>query len=306
MWPRLNRWGQNFRSWRVVHVFKDAGISWYSARTFELGAALAYYAIFAITPVVLLAIDAASLLLGKQGATGQMLTTLQGTLGRTVAGSILDTVHYTHPGQPGAWAAIGSGLVFFFGVTGLFSQLQSALNRIWQVQPKAGRGLWETIKDRFWSFVVVLGVGLLLLAALAAGGALAALRQPGELPGNLIPWRMAAFLISFVFLTLGLALVYQLLPDAEIAWQDVWVGALVSAALFVLGNWLIDIYLRWSGTRTAYGAAGSLVVLLVWVYYSAQVLLYGAEFTRAYARESGKPIRPMKNAVAVPPPRPAL
>jgi membrane protein len=284
----------------VLRPLKRAAVTWYASRTFELGAALAYYAIFAIAPMILVTIAVASLLFGKQAAQGQVLKQIEGAVGTTVARAIADTLQFAYHSGSGVWATGIGTLVFFFAVTGLFSQLQSALNAIWQVEPKPGRGVWGVVKDRFWSFVAVIGLGALLLAAVLVHAWVSVLSAWSGSSMSGIGWVGRGFhsLLAWVLVTLGLTLIFQVLPDVEIAWRDVWVGAAVSALLFILGNWLFSLYLSWSGMMTAYGAAGSLVVLLLWVYYSAQVLLFGAEFTQAYARRIGKPIRPSANAEA--------
>jgi membrane protein len=189
-----------------------------------------------------------------------------------------------------------------FAATGLFGQLQDALDTIWKVKPKPGRGLWGVVRDRFWSFVIVLIIGALVLALLLVHSALALVErflEPAGIPASLYFWRLVNLVSSLVILSLAFALIYQVLPDADIAWRDVWLGSGLTAVLFLLGNYLISLYLGWSNVTTAYGAAGSLVVLLLWVYYSAQIFLFGAEFTQVYARRQGKAIEPAANALAV-------
>jgi len=274
----------------------------YRSRTFELGAALAFYAIFSITPVIVLAFTAASLILGKEAAQGRVTQEIENTVGHTVAVAIQATAKYTYQSGSGVPATVLSIVFFGFGATGLFLQLQSALNTIWEVAPKSGRGLRGLLHNRCGSFLAVLGISALLLAELLVTAALAALGH--ILSSSLTPrgfplWRAVAFVVSWSFLTLTIALVYRILPDAKIAWRDVWVGAAVSAMLFWLGNHLIGWYLAATSVTSVYGAAGSIVIVLLWVYYSSQVVLFGAEFTRVYATHRGAPLEPKENAVRV-------
>lgn len=294
-----------WRGWHHLgkrHIWRPlqhAAVNWYSAGTFEMGAALAYYGVFAIAPMIVLTIAIAGLLFGEDVAEGRVLRQVQSTAGHPIADAIAHSLVLAYRHHSTVWATVAGAVVLFFAVTGLFSQLQSSLNRIWEVRPKPGRGVWGVVKDRFWSFVAVLGVGALMLAAVLANAALAGVVSEWEglnLPGSASLWRAVNIVLGWVFLTLAFTLIYQVLPDVEIAWSDVWVGAAATALFVMLGNWLISVYLSWSGTTTGYGAIGSLVVLLLWVYYCTQVLLFGAEFTQAYARQTGKPIRPSANA----------
>jgi membrane protein len=290
------------RSVQIVRLLKQAGLEWYTSRTFELGAALAFYAIFSIAPVIVLAFTAASLVLGKEAAQGRVAQGIESTVGHTVAVAIQATAQYTYQSGSGVPATVLSIVFFGFGATGLFLQLQSALNAIWEVTPRPGRGLRRLLHDRLGSFLAVLGISALLLAELLVTAALAALGQ--VLPTSVTPqgfplWRAVTFVVSWAFLTLAIALVYRILPDAKIAWRDVWVGAGVSALLFLLGNHLIGWYLAATSVTSVYGAASSIVIVLLWVYYSSQVVLFGAEFTRVYAKYRGSSLEPKENAVRV-------
>jgi membrane protein len=290
------------RTVQIVRLLKQSGVEWYKSKTFELGAALAFYAIFSIAPVIVLAFTAASLVLGKEEAQGRVTQEIESTVGHTVAVAIQTTAHYTYRSGSGVPATVLSIVFFGFGATGLFLQLQSALNAIWEVAPKPGRGLRGVLHNRLGSFLAVLGISSLLLAELLVTAALTALRQ--ILPSSLAPrglplWWAVTFVVSWTFLTLAIALVYRILPDAKIAWRDVCVGAGVSALLFLLGNHWIGWYLAATSITSVYGAAGSIVIVLLWVYYSSQVVLFGAEFTRVYATYRGAPLEPKENAVRI-------
>jgi membrane protein len=296
---KFSAWNR-IKQTRAVRLLLQAGREWYEDDTFTLGAALAYYAVFSIAPMVLVSIGVASLVFGRRAAEGQIVQQIEDAVGPTVSRAIEHMLQYGYTSGSGTVATVIGVVLLLFAATGLFVQLQESLNRIWGVQPKPGRGLGGVIKDRFWSFVVVLCIGGLFLASLVTNAALAALGRfvdPSALPGRVYLWQAFDLVISFAFFTLLFALVYQLLPDAKIAWKDVWVGAAVTALLFIVGNHLIGLYLGRSGVTSTYGAAGSLVVILLWVYYCSQVLLFGAEFTQVYACREGKPIEPADNAM---------
>lgn len=286
------------RSVQIVQVLKQTWLEWYDSRAFEMGAALAFYAIFSIAPVIVLAFTAASLVLGPEAAQGRLTQQIESTVGQTVAGAIQATAQYTYRSGSSVPATVLSIIFFGFGATGLFSQLQSALNAIWEVEPKPGRGLRGNLRDRLGSFLAVLGISTLLLADLLVTAVLSALGQilPSAPASQVFPlWWAVTFAMSWAFLTLAIALVYRLLPDAKIAWRDVWVGAGSSGLLFLLGNHLIGRYLVATGIASVYGAAGSLVIVLLWVYYSSQVVLFGAVFTRVYAKHRGAPLEPKEH-----------
>jgi membrane protein len=203
--------------------------------------------------------------------------------------------------QPGPGiVASGIGLVMLvIASTGVFAQLQDSLNTIWRVVPKPGRGILGILRDRLLSFLMVIVAGFLMLVSLVVSAALAAL---GKFFNYLLPVPEAVlqtvnFLVSFAVITLLFAMIYKVLPDAKISWSDVWIGAAVTSLLFSLGKFMIGLYLGKSSLASAYGAAGSLVIILVWVYYSAQILLYGAEFTAVYAIRYGSRIVPTENAM---------
>ena len=192
-------------------------------------------------------------------------------------------------------------VVLLFGASGVFGELQSALNTVWEVAPKPGRGIWGVVKDRFFSFTLVVGVAFLLLVSLIVSTGLTWVGQvfEGALPGGALVWQVLNFVFSLAVVTGLFALMFKTLPDVHIAWRDVWVGAAVTAALFTLGKFGLGIYLGSAGVSSAYGAAGSIVALVIWVYYSSQVLLIGAEFTEVYASRYGSRITPDDHAVAI-------
>ena len=285
-----------------VRLLKQTWVKWYESNAFEIGAALAFYAIFTVAPVIVLAFTAASLVLGPEAAQGRLTKEIESTVGRTVAVAVQATAQYTYRSGSGVPAMVMSILFFGFGATGFFSQLQSALNAIWEVKPRPGRGLRGTLRDRLGSFVAVLGTSTLVLAALLVTAALSALGRilPSSLAIDGFPlWWVVTLVVPWAFLTLATAMVYRVLPDVKIAWRDVWVGAGATGLLFLLGNHLIGWYLAVAGVTSAYGAAGSIVIVLLWVYYCSQAVLFGAEFTRVYAIHRGARPQPQENAVRV-------
>jgi membrane protein len=223
-------------------------------------------------------------LIGAQGATA-IAALIQNARGETL-------------GAAGTALALGS---LIFGLWGVFGELQDGLNSIWGVTPKPGRRVIDIVKERFWSFAMVVGTGFLLLVSLVVSAWLAAV---GSYLGYLLPAPAVAletvnFIISLAVITGSFALIFKLLPDVHVAWRDVWLGAALTSLFFTLGKFIIGLYLGKSAVASAYGAAGSLVIVVVWVYYSAQILLFGAEFTKVWTRRRGGGRYPKKTAVPV-------
>lgn len=287
----------------IWDLLKTTFSKWSADKASRLAAALAYYTIFSLAPLLIIAIAVAGLIFGRQAARGEMVSQIEDVVGQETALFVETVVENAGQSQSSGLIATIVGLVtLVFGATGVFAQLQDALNTVWQVKPGPGRGIMGAVTDRLWSFVMVLGVGLLLLVSLAISAALPALGSVTDLlPGSEIWWQVLNFVISFGILTLLFGMIFKVLPDVEIAWSDVWVGAAITALLFTIGKLLIGLYLGRSSVSSTYGAAGSLVILLLWIYYSAQVLLLGAEFTQVYAARYGSRIRSDGVAVWVSP-----
>lgn len=269
----------------------------------RLGAAVAYYTVFSIAPLVIIAIAMAGLVFGEQAAHDQIVGQIEGVVGKQMAEAVQGMLKSATGTKGGTWATVIGIIVFLFGASGVFVELQGALNTVWKVEPKPGRALRAMVRERLISFLVVLGIGLLLLASLVVSAALSALGKllpPDSQPGGLYLWQTINNLVSLGFVTILFALLFKLLPDVKIAWRDVWAGAFLAALLFTIGKYLLGLYLGRSATLSAYGAAGSLVVMLLWVYYSAQIFLFGAEFTRVYAYRNGSPPVAAENALPIP------
>lgn len=303
----------------LVDMIEETTVQWWNENTSTLGAALAYYAVFALAPLAVLAVTISGYLYGKDAAQGELYHRLESTVGPAFAQAIQESVRYSNQRGGGSIATIISIGVILFGAVNLFNQLQHSLNTIWGVQPKSGRSWWEVIKTRLMPFVVMLLVSLLLLASLISSTVLQALGdQIADLgmPGKPLLWRFLNWVVSFVLVTAVFALIFRVLPDVVLRWRDVLIGATLTTVLFLVGNFLIGFYLSRSGTASTYGAAGSLVVILLWVYYSSQVLLLGAEFTQVYASHFGGPVmsasaealsmHPRRKAVCREAPRPEV
>lgn len=203
-------------------------------------------------------------------------------------------------GGPGAgWAMVVGIIMLLVGASGVFAELQDALNTIWEVKPKPGLGIMAMVRDRFLSLTMVFGVGFLLLVTLIISTALSALTRFAGLAEVGVIGQAVNFVVSFVVITLLFAMLYKFLPDVKLGWKDVWVGALVTSLLFTVGKLLIGLYLGNAGVGSSYGTAGSMVVFVVWVYYSGMILFFGVEFTKVYSNRFGSRIRPADNAVPV-------
>ncbi len=270
-------------------------VEWYDDRAPRLGAALAYYTVFALAPGLILIIALAGLLLGKEAAQGQIIGQVQDLAGEAGAGAVRAAIESARDAGSSLVATALGVVTLLFGLWGVFGELQDALNTIWRVPATPGLGIVGVIKQRFWSFTMVVGIGFLLLVSLAASAGLAAL---GKFFSRLLPLPAAMMetanaLLSFVIITFMFAVIYKALPDVKLGWRNVWTGAAVTAVLFTIGKTLIGLYLGRSSVASVYGAASSLIVILLWVYYSAQIVFFGAEFTKVYSRrfESEKVIR---------------
>lgn len=284
----------------AFELLKTTYNEWTNDKAPQLGTALAYYTVFSIAPLLIIAIAMASLVYEGKAADAilDQINDISGLEKKDVQFILAQTQDRERSGL-----AMVIGLaVLLFGASGAFAQLQDALNAIWKVKPKPDRGLFDIVRERFLSFTLVLGTGFLLLVSLILSAGLAFLGKyltPASLPGGTYLWQAVNALVSLAFITLLFALMYKVIPDAKIAWADVWIGAFVTALLFTAGKHVIGAYLGRSGTASAFGAAGSLVVVLLWVYYSSQILLFGAEFTRVYACRHGAPIVPADSATSV-------
>jgi membrane protein len=269
----------------------------------RLAAALAYYALLSLAPLIVLALAIAGLLLDEEAARGGIARELGSVVGTAGAQAVESIVKNARAPAAGIVSTVFGIIVLLFGASGVFGELESALDAIWEVAPRPGRGLGGLIRDRLFSFAMVMGVAFLLLVSLIVSAGLAAMGRllSGALPGGEVVWQVVNFAISLGVVTGLFALMFKTVPHAKIAWRDVWIGAFATALLFTFGKLLIGLYLGKTSFSSAYGAAGSLVLLVIWVYYSASILLLGAEFTQAYASSFGSRIEPSEGAVRAEP-----
>ena len=274
----------------VIDLFKAAAVNWVDDYAQSMGAALAFYTAFSIAPLLLIVIAIAGLFFGQEAARGEIYGQLHGLLGRPGALAVQGLLESASRPAASVPAAVFGVIVLFVGATSVFAELQDALDRIWRAphRPKGG-GLWRLLRARLLSFGLILGIGFLLIVSLAFSAAMQAMSRWWDPLSE--SWRAFADAsqtgLSIVFVTALFAMIYKTMPRASVTWRDVGVGAAVTAVLFVAGKFVIGLYIGRSGITSVFGAAASLIVVLLWVYYSAQIFLFGAEFTWVYAHRYG-------------------
>ena len=285
----------------IFKLTRQAASEWFDQDLSRLGAALAFYALFAVAPLFVMVLALASLLFGADAARAELFSLLSGLIGSEASGSIKTLVIASNLPKAGAWQTVIAGIILFIGATGLFVELQDALNSIWGVRRVPGRALWNFIKDRLLSMALIAGIGALLLLCLLLSMALSSAGRllTGVLPAQQTLLQQVNFAISFLIITLLFAMIFKLLPDVKIPWRDVWMGAILTALLFSLGQLLLIFYLATSDITSLFGAAGSLVVMLLWVFYSAQILFIGAKFTQVYTLSHEARVEPAPGAQVV-------
>ncbi len=272
---------------------------WVEAEPFQLAAALSYYTLFSLAPLLLIAIGVAGLVFGREAAQNQIVETLQGMIGQDSAKAVQEMIQASsEKPKTGMLSTIIGFVALLFGAGGVVGQLQTSLNKMWEVTPKPGQGIWGFLRQRFFSFAMVLAIGFLLLVSLVVTAVLSSFTSmlTSFLGDATFVAHAIDILVSFGFVTLLFALIYKYVPDVEIQWRDVWVGAALTSILFTVGKYLIGLYIGTSGVSSTFGAAGSLITILVWVYYSSLIFFLGAEFTRVYATQYGSGVAPAENA----------
>ena len=282
----------------MLTLLKDTVREWREDGANRLAAALAYYTTFSLAPLLVLIIAIAGLAGGREAAQTQTMAQVEDLLGAEGREFVEGMIESASQPETGLAATLIGAVTLLFGALGVFGELQNSLNTIWEVKPKPAKGVLDGIKRfvfrRLLSFTMVLGIGFLLLASLVLSAAMSAF---GEYIGTRWPladfWlALINFLVSFFVVTFLFAMIFKFLPEIKIAWKDVWLGAAVTSVLFSLGKFLIGLYLGRSEVGNTFGAAGSLAILLIWIYYSAQILFFGAEFTQVYANRYGSRIVP--------------
>ena len=285
---------------KVWELIKRTYTKWNEDHAPGLGAALSYYTLLSLAPLLMIVIAIAGLVFGEEAAQGQIMGQIQGLVGEESAKAIQSMIEAARKPTAGVLATVIATIMLLVGATGVFAQLQESLNIIWKVKAKPEEGIWRLLKERFISLLAVLGTGFLLLISLVISAGISALGASLEyiLPGPEFLLQMFNFFVSFTVVTVLFAMIYKLLPDTPIRWGDVWIGASITSLLFTIGKFFIGLYLGKSNVGVAYGTAGSLVVILIWVYYASQIFLFGAEFTAVYAGSHDTKKAPTSHAQA--------
>jgi membrane protein len=279
-------------SWRSIwRLLKETLDEWQQDKVDRMAAALAYYTLFSIAPLLVIAVAVAGAVFGQEAARGEIVTQIQGLLGKAGAEVVQAALANTQNPQAGNGIvpSIVSGLALLFGASGVFVQLQDSLNAVWNVEPSPQAGVKAVVRKRIFSFAMVITIGFILMVSLVVSAGLAALSTfTNQLfPALAVFWKLFNLAISLGVFTLLFALIYKYLPDIRIAWRDVFIGAFFTSVLFSIGKELLGLYLGNGAFGSTYGAAGSLVTVLAWIYYSVQIMLFGAEFTQVYTRKYG-------------------
>jgi len=283
----------------MIGLLGVAGSAWVEDNAMRLSAAVAYYALFSLTPLLAMGISVAGLVFGEKAARGETAEEFRRLAGANAGNAILSFLHGAGQRKASMLATFAGLLILLFGASGVFSELKAALNTIWGVTIKPGRAVLTMIRERLFAFAMVLSTGFLLLVSLALSAALSAL---GKFEPDLPSWPPSTLqfvdnVISLLVATFLFALLFRILPNVELRWRDVGIGAAVTGFLFTVGKFLIGFYLGTTAIASYYGAAGSAIVFLLWVYYSACILFFGAEFTKAYVEKFGAGIKPDKRAM---------
>jgi membrane protein len=286
----------------IYHLLSDTVRACANGDAFSQGAALSYYTIFAIAPLFVIALAIAGFWFGAEAAQRELFGQLNQLVGKEGGDAIQSMVAAANKSKAGIWATCTAVVTLAVASTGVFVQLQDSLNKLWNVRHRAGGGVRNFIRHRLLSFAMVLGIGFLLLVSLVCSAGLAALGNflGDYVSGKEILMKAMNFVISLGIITALFTMIFKFLPDVKIAWRDVWLGGFITALLFNIGKFLIGIYIGRSTISSAYGAMGSLVIVLVWVYYSAQILFFGAQFTRVYASRFGVKPQPIVGAEFLP------
>lgn len=284
-------------------MFKCAGSDFIDDKILKLSASLAYSTVFSIAPMIIIALYCGDIFLGREAIEGKLYGELSGLLGPSAAGQVQEIIRNTTLSSDLGWSAIIGFITLIIGATGVFTEIQDSINLIWRLKtkPKKGKGLLKIVLTRLLSFSLVISLGFVMVVSLVVHGVIEVLmtRLSSIFPFTTTVVYIINLVVTFITITALFAVIFKVLPDARVKWRHVWVGAMTTAVLFMLGKFAIGFYLGSSSIGTTYGAAGSLVILLVWVYYSAAILYFGAAFTRQYVQQKGERIYPNDYAVWV-------
>ena len=281
---------------KIGQLFQETFKEWQADKAPLIAAALAYYTVFSISPLLVIAIAIAGTVFGDQTAQKEITDQLVALVGQDGVKPILQALNNISQPKIRGFASLISIAVLIIGASGIFAQLQDALNTVWKVKPQPGQGVMPFLRKRLSSFLMVLAIGVLLILSLVLSAVVATVSRyrTDFLPGSEVLWENLDFIVSFGLITFLFCLMFKYVPDVKIAWKDVFIGSIITALLFLFGKYLLGLYLSKGSLGSAYGAAGSLIVFLAWVYYSAQIILFGAEFTHVYTRMYGSKVRPRK------------
>ena len=284
-------------------LLKQTFQEWLQDKAPQLGAALAYYTVFSLAPLVLVLLAIVGIIFrdNPAGAWDKITQQMSYFLDQSAVEVVQSIAQKASQPGKGLIATIIGVALALFGASGVFGQLQDALNTIWGVKAKPGGGMWGFLRVRFLSFAMVGGICFLLLVSLILEGVLKGFSHyvQSVLPGGIVVAMTVYLIFDFTVIVLVFAIIFKFLPDVEIQWRDVWIGAAITAVFFGIGKWALGLYLGSGAAGSAYGAASSLITLLLWVYYSSQILLFGAEFTQVYANRAGRALKPAKYAVRI-------
>ena len=283
---------------KVGQLLQETFKEWQADKASRIAAALAYYTVFSISPLLVIAIAIAGTIFGGESAQAKITEQLIGLVGQDGMKPILQALdNMNQPKVKGLASLISIG-VLIIGASGIFAQLQDALNTVWNVKPQPGQGILPFLRKRLLSFLMVFAIGIFLMFSLILSTAVTTISsyQTNFLPGSVVLWENLDFLVSFGLLTFLFCLMFKYVPDVKIAWKDVFVGSIITTLLFMFGKFLLGLYISKGSLGSAYGAAGSLIIFLAWVYYSAQIVLLGAEFTQVYTRLYGSKVRARKHS----------
>ena len=283
---------------KICRLLKETFTEWQADKASRIAAALAYYTVFSISPLLVIAIAIAGAFFGEETAQEQITEQLTELVGSDAIKPILLALNNISQPKVRGLASLVSIAVLILGASGIFAQLQDALNTVWKVKPQPGQGILPFLRKRLSSFLMVLAIGFLLILSLILSTVVTTVKkyQLEFLPGSQILWENLDFIVSLGLMTFLFSLMFKYVPDVKITWKDVFVGSIITALLFIFGKFLLGMYISKGSLGSAYGAAGSLIVFLAWVYYSAQIILLGAEFTHVYSRMYGSKIRPNKHS----------
>ncbi len=278
---------------KLFRLIKEAVLAWIDDFAPSMGAAISYYTIFSLAPLLIIVIAVAGAIFGQDAVQGQIVGQLQGMMGKEGASAVQNMIKAANEPTKGIVASVISFVLLLVGSTTVFAELQSALDRIWHVPEKAKpQGIWAILRARVLSMGLILGLAFILMVSLVTAAAVAAFGTlaSGMLPGSELLLQAINIAISVGLSTVLFAMIFKYMPSISIEWRNVWVGALVTALMFEIGKWGISLYIGKSGTTETFAAAGSLVVVLLWVYYAAQIFLLGAEFTKVWANAHGSKV----------------